>query len=434
VEQADSVRRAAYRLQLILGGGLFLVLFLAAPIVAERLYDDPGLTTPLRCAAFILLFYAFYSVSTGYLNGRKLFKKQAVADFAYSTLKVFGILLGAWLLQGWVGGVAGAFAGFAAAAGCVMLIARRFAGPATGPGETSTRELFSFQTFTMAFTFVVTWVSKGDLQILKVALDHDADRVNVLAGEYGVASQFATIPYQLVFAITLVLFPLVSAHAGRDPERIRLYIRQTTRYAAMIAMAVVCLFAACPERTVLILFKAAYLPAAGPLRLLALGYFCYSVFFIMCAVITASGRPRVSLALVGVVLAIQVVLGWALVDRYEGLGVALGTTLGMLAGLVLAQVYLVKSYGQGIVSSVLLRVVGSGLIIAALAQLLLARSTLWGGVGLLANVGGSGLVSKLVTVGGFSVLGCGYIALLMFLGVIDADDRARFTKMLRRGR
>ena len=438
--QGDGVRRAAYRLQAMVGGGLFAVQIITAPYIAENVYNDPTLTTPLRCAAFILLFYSFYAIFVGYLNGSKLFKKQAIIDFSYSTLKVVGVLAGAWALQdvfsGEAGGVAGAFAGFATAAGAVAVMGFVFSGRATGPGDTGVRELFKFQLFTMAFTFVATWVARGDLQILKIRLGgaENTDLVDVLAGHYGAAQAFSTIPYQLVFAITLVLFPLVSAYAGRDDDRLRTYIRQTTRYAAMIAMMIVCLFVSCPERTVNVLFKPEYAPAAEALRVLCSGYFFYSIFFIMCAIITASGRPGISVALVGVVGLIQAGLAWVLVEEHQNIGIAAATTTGMIIGMILAHCYLKKTYGQGVMASMLFKVVAAGLVVGAAAHFLFARATFWGGSGVLANVGGTGIVSKGVTVGGFGVLCVVYLGLLLVLGVFDDEDKARFGKILRRSK
>ena len=429
--QGDGVRRAAYRLQAMLGGGLFAIMFTTAPWVAGSLYGDPALATPIRCAAFILLFYAFYSIYLGYLNGSSLFKKQALVDFSYSTLKVAGVLGGAYLLKESLGGVGGAFAGFAAAALCVLLLGRFMAGPAKGPGETRVKTLFAFQTFTMAFTGVATAVTRGDLQVLKLALQ-GTPGVDVAAGEYTAAQQFSTIPYQMVFAITLVLFPLVSAHAGRDHDRIRLYIRQTTRYASMIAMAIVCLFVACPERTLTILYRQEYATAAAPLRFLCFGYLFYSILFIICSIFTAAGKPAKSLGLVGSVLVLEVLLAWFFVKEYGQVGVAAATALSMFLGLVAGHVLMLKDFGQGLQLSKMARIFASGLVVGGLAHALLARATLWGATGVLSSVGGTGMLSKLITVGGFSVLGIFYLVLLSLTGVLDAEDKARFRKVLRR--
>ena len=66
-ERGDGVRRAAYRLQAILGGGIFVLLNLIAPVLAEDVYESPELTTPLRFASLITLFYAIGFRAAGHV-------------------------------------------------------------------------------------------------------------------------------------------------------------------------------------------------------------------------------------------------------------------------------------------------------------------------------------------------------------------------------
>jgi O-antigen/teichoic acid export membrane protein len=431
---ADGVRRAAYRLQALLGGGIFLVMFLAAPLLAETIYGDPGLARPLRLASFITLFYAFYSVFMGYLNGRKLFGRQALVDFFYATAKCVLILGFASLLGAEMGSVAAPVAGFAAAAFGALALAAFLSGRARGAGEISARELFRFQTFTMGFAGLSSFVLQFDLHVLKI-LGPGGARGEYLAGLYGAAQPFSQIPFQAVFAITFVLFPLVSGVAERDRDRLRAYILETTRYAAIIATGIVALFFACPERTINVLFGGRFAEGALVLRWLAAGYLAYAPFYVLCSVLNAAGRPRVSLGLIAGVAFVQVALGALLVGSFEALGVAAGTCLAMIGGLFAAQIVFRKLYGQGLNLSVFARTLVAGGITGVAAHALFARHTWLGGAGWFASWGGepAALTSRLVTVAGFAMLGLLYLVLLAALRVLNADDRARFGQVLKRG-
>ncbi len=434
---AGGVRAAALKLQAMLGGGAFLILFTAAPYLAD-FYEDPSLTLPLRCSAFITLFYSFYGIYLGWLNGSRMFARQALVDFSFSTLKVVGTLGGAYFLKNALDPVAGPIAGWAVAAFLVLVMGRVLSGPARGEGEVGVRELFNFQLFTMLVAGAATGIAKADVQVAKIGLarflDLPNEAVDAAIGEYSAGQVFATIPYQAVFAITFILFPLVSAASGRDLEKMRGYVKQTTRYAAMIAGVVCALFLACPERSITILYKPEYAEGAPILRFLAGGYFCYSIFFILISIITASGRPGVSFGLVLATLLLQVTIGFPLVAAMGAPGAALGTLIAMGCALLMAQAYVRRTFGQGLDFGMLARVVGSGALIGLAAHALLAQQTLWGGAGLFASVGGTGIGAKLVTVVGFSVCGVAYLVLLGIGGVIDAEDRARFGKVLKRGR
>lgn len=514
-KNADGVRRAAFKLQACLGGGLFLLLQATADLTAKHLYDDPSLAAPLRYASFILLFYAFYAISMGFLNGRRLFGRQALVDFCYSTLKIVGVLAGAFLfMRGamtevpsdrvevsvedgrvlamctadrsvgdclelvgtnaagetvqavgivrsrsgsieltkaaaddgkwdpntWAdmkialyngGAISGPVGGFAVAAFLVMLVAFLLSGRPKGPGSLSVRELLGFQAFTMLFTFVATGVARGDLQVLKILLKGESG-VDRLAAEYAAAQAFATIPYQAVFAITFILFPLVSGAAGRDSARMKTYILQTTRYSGIIAALVASLFVACPSRTITVLFPDNYAPAAASLQILALGYFCYSLFFIMCAIITAGGSPWVSLKLVLVAFVVQIGVGASLAQSMGGVGVAIGTAAGMASALICAHIHLKRAWGQGLAIPTVMRTILTGLVAGLMAHFLLAKARMGGGSGPLAALAEGGVAEKLVTVAGFGAVSIVFVILLFVFRVLTSEDRSRFAQILKR--
>ncbi|MEZ6195775.1 MAG: oligosaccharide flippase family protein [Planctomycetota bacterium] len=429
---ANGIRRSAYKLQAMLGGGIFLVMFFGAPVLATSIYGDPGLATPFRYASLITLFYAFYAIFMGYLNGTKQFGRQAIVDFSYSTAKCAFILGFAYLASGSLGKVGAPVAGFAAAAFAVFVLGRVLSGPATGGEDIGVKPLFVFQSFTMLFAGFSSFVLQFDLHVLKI-LGPEGEAGRTLTGLYGAAQPFSQIPFTAVFAVTFILFPLVSGAAESAPEKMRGYIRETTRYASVIATAIVALFVACPERTLTILYAPSYAEAATALRFLVLGYLAYSPFYIQCAILNAAGRPKHSVALIALVAVVQVGVGAMLVGRYGMNGVAFGTLTAMATGLVAMQFVFRRLFDQPLVLGVFARTLVAGAIVAVLAHVLLAREAIWGGAGVLGAIGGTGIVSKLVTVVGFGVLGLVFLGLLFPLRVLDAADREKFLKVVRRG-
>jgi O-antigen/teichoic acid export membrane protein len=428
-EELQAVRRAAFKLQGFLVGGLFAALFLLAPVLAREAYHGKVSAAALRYASFILLSYGFYAITMGSFTGRQLFRRQAGIDFVYSTAKVLCIAAGAWVLGKLVGWVEGAVLGFAAAAAIALGLSILRAPREPLRGHLAVSELFKFQLFTMVLNLVVTLVAKMDQQLLFGMTGDDA-----LAGEYRAAQAFATIPYQAVFAITFVLFPLVSGAAAKDPERLRRTIPETARYALIIASSIALCFAAAPERAIMLLYKASYAPAAGPLRVLVLGYLAFSLFYVMSAVLTAAGRPHVSLGLVVVIAAIQSGLGALFVPRYGAVGIASATAVAMVTGLCGVQIALRRSFGAGIGAGRALRVLGAAACAAAVVHLLLDSRTFLGRPGFLAGVGGSASVQRIVTVIVFSAAGALFIALLFVTGGLGREDADRFKRVFARTR
>jgi stage V sporulation protein B len=281
----------------------------------------------------------------------------------------------------------------------------------------------------MLFTFVTTLIAKVDLQILKVFTPGPPESVNLLTGDYYGAQQFATIPYQVVFSITFILFPLVSGAAGRDPVAMRTYVHDTTRYAAVLAAPIVALFAACPSRTMSLIFPSDYLSAAPSLSVLVTGYLFFALFFIMTAILTAAGRPQVSLVLGTMVAAVQIGLAFLLVAGLGRTGVALATLSAMAAGCILADITIRKAFGAGLQWDLFLRTVSCAGIAGLVSNLLLERPSVIGS-GPLGGIGGSGVLSKVITVAVFGLAGVAYVVLLRLSGVLGAEDTARLRRIL----
>ena len=410
-EELGAVRRAAFRLQGWLVGGLALALALLAPWIADAVYHQPALAAPIRYASVVLLAFGFYAVTMGTLTGRQLFKRQALIDVAYSTLKVTCIVGSAIALGRILGWVESAMAGFALASVLVLAVSLILAPRAQARGSLPIRELLRFQLFTMAFNLGVTLVARLDLQMLQAFLGDQAR-----SGDYKAGQAIAALPYQAVFAITFVLFPLASGAAARDPDRIRTYARESTRYALMIAALVALGFAGAPRAAVTLLYPAEYASAGPAMRVLVLGYLAFSVFYIMAAVLTAAGRPQVSLALVAVVVALQSVGGALLIPRFGGVGIAAATAVAMAVGFVGAHLALVRWYGAGVDFGMALRILAPAAAVAAGLNFLLEPRS-----------------HAVVTVVAFVVAGIAFVALLFLTGALGRKDADRVRRIFGRG-
>jgi O-antigen/teichoic acid export membrane protein len=440
-KDAGAVRKAAFALQTLLGGGLFAAWFLAAPLIAREFHGNENLATPLRYASFITLSYAFYAVPMGLFTGRRLFTRQALVDLSYSTLKIVGIVGCAWALGGVLGKPEAGCAGFALASIGVLVASLLLSPPAPATdARVASSELFKFQAWTMALGGLIAWVTQADLQLLSAFTEGAKEIKDKLAGEYRAAQLFATIPYQAVFAITFVLFPLVSGIKEGDFATMRRYVAQTTKYAAVVATMIAACFAGAPERALRILYGVEYEVGAPVLRVLVLGYVAFSIFFILLATVTASGRPRSSVMLAATIALVQLPASYFFVSFGSLFDAGKATAVAMLAGLVATHLYHKKTWGSGVEIGRLLRTLAAGAVAGVAANVLVSNESLLGGPGVLATIGTTvvdgvvvaGLVSKIATVAVFAACAGLYVGLLFAIGVFDADDRARFVRVLGR--
>jgi stage V sporulation protein B len=361
--RADSVKAKALKLQVAVGGSLSLGFFLLAPVIASYL-NDARLTNYLRLAALITLSYSFYSVFTGYFNGQKKFLTQAALDATYSTLKLACIVLLVW--AGF--GVAGGIGGFALAAAGVLITSAIVAGRGARRGDVRAKDLFAFQFYLLAFTFVLNLLQKVDLILVKALSSPDTIEASANAGFYGAAINVANITYQVIISITFVIFPLVSqATFANDRKLTQVYIANTLRYTLMIMALLATLFSANAASVLHVIYPDAYQASSGALGWVAFGMLAFGLIYVLTTIISASGRPTISLIIGVVTLAASAALNALLIPRLGLIGAGLATTLAMFIGAGVGIGYLLTRFGALIPLRSLARIAGCSAIIYALS-------------------------------------------------------------------
>lgn len=414
-----ALRRKALAFQLGLGGLLSLLYFLAAPMIAG---NDARLVAPLRVSAAIPFIYSLYAVVLGVLNGRKAYGLQAAIDGSFTTAKLVLVLVGTALF----GTAAGAYGGFALAA-LVILVAASFASARTIGAAESTAAGPSLGTFaayqfqTVGFMLVVQWIVQMDLQYFQWFLEGAAESRDAGRTLYAAVQLFAQIPYSLVVAVTLVMFPLVSASAAEGGAAAQRYIREALRWALLIVLASTTVIIARPEGSLPLLLKDyAALVQQHPdaplaLALLGVGYVAFALYFLLGSALNAAGAAAASVMIGVGMAAAQGVLAFLLTPSFGIVGPALAGAIAMTLGAVAAFVVVGRRFGSVLPGATLLR----GLL-AALAGV---------GVAHLCPTG-----SLIFTLGRFAATGGTLLAVLVLTGEFSREDRQRILGMLGRGR
>jgi O-antigen/teichoic acid export membrane protein len=414
--RAGAVQRAGLRLGVGLGLLIALALFGAASFVAHK-YQTPRLTKFVRIAALIPLLYAVYSVFIGSANGLRRFRTQAGFDVTFSTMKTI-LLLGVAL----VWGVAGAFAGFVAAAAVIMVIASRVMRLPAGGERFSVRGLAGFMGPVVVYTALLNCVLNFDVHLLRLfALKAGADPLSAaaLTGNYDALRTIALLPYQALLVVTFVIFPLVSrATFAADREATRAYVSQTMRYALILAGAMGIVLAARPSALFDTVYTSGFRLGAAALPILAAAECCLALLSVACSILNASGRAVASLAIMGVTAAlmsggIAIFVPSASVGAPMLVAAATATAVATAAGLVVALVVLRTRLGGMPPVATVARV---GL---ALAGALLAARL----------VPGHG---KIVGFAVMALTGITYVAVLVVTREFGPEDRAKFAKVFRR--
>ncbi len=399
-----QVERKALRLQFALGWALCGLVFLLAPALS-RLWQRPSLASYIRLTGLFFPAFGIYSVYRGSLNGLKLFGKEALVENVYSVLKAAGFFALVFLFRD---RVTGAVVGYLVAIVGAIALAR-FCLPSREGSPAASFPLARI----VAFAFPVVLLSFGnsllqslDLYFLQALLP--AGQTAAASSYYGCAQQFAKIPYLLLYALSLTLFPNVSelVAAARKEETARM-IGKALRAGLLLALPLAALISALSPSLIRLVYGGGFVPGAGALSLLIFGQVFLSFLIVLSNVVTAGGCPWISLALVAFTTALSAGANYLLVPAAGIMGAAGATTVAGAIGMAAAAVFVRRRFGASVLPLSALRIVlGSALLYAA---------------------------ARLLSPAGWAVLPAAaglfvaYLLLLAVLGEIDANDR----KMLR---
>jgi O-antigen/teichoic acid export membrane protein len=339
--QARAIRRAAYKIQAVIGGSFFIILMTGAPIIAGGFGDD-RLIPCIRAGAFIPLCYAFYAVLVGSLNGQKKFTHQASLDMTFAGLKTVGILTLAALGFG----VTGALSGFATAAFLILVIAGIVVSTLSVSTEQRSfpvKRILSFEIWVIFITLLINLLINADLFFVKSLVDPSISSLH--AGYYTAVQTFARIPYTLVIAISLIVYPLISKSTfNNDLRGTQTYIRNAIRLTLLIAVPVAVIFASFPSEFLQVVYPAGYTMGADALRILSLSEVLLALLFILVTMITGSGHPKVSLTITFMALIVDAVFCKICIPVYGIRGAAIGSGVGWGTGVILAGWWIYKHF------------------------------------------------------------------------------------------
>lgn len=340
----EGLRSRGVRMAGLLGGGVSLTVAASAGLIASAL-GDPELVAPLRAVALIPLVYALYAVNLGTLNALHRYGAQASLDICMATAKT-GLML-AIAAAGW--GVAATIGGFTCAsiAACILsvLLVWRLAPPPTeraAPKPPPPMDAYSG--VLIVFSLLLYLLLSADVFVL----EHHArgSAAEDALGYYASAQQVALVPFSLMSALALYLFPHVAAmEAEGEHERLRTFLALVLRLmtAVLIMAASVGSFAA--DEIQALLFPQAYAAASDQLAWLVWGFCGYSFAVISAWVLHAAGRSVWGLCLVALPLVTVVAVSWVSVPAAGALGAARAVASAGAVAFAMATLGLWSAFG-----------------------------------------------------------------------------------------
>jgi len=321
----DEALRVALRVHVPLAIVVAALMAAAVPVYAgfERAQD---VRAPLYVLAGVALLYGLYAPLIGVLNGRNLFGRQAMLDVTFATLRTIGLVgCGYEFVHHGLSGVLGTTVGWVCASAIIVPLALRWTGigkppPAAGPrpaGVPTPRAYLLVLLPIAGAQFATNLLMQIDIALLGrflsdgaaaagLAADAQRDAVKPWLAIYKECQTFAFLPYQLLFSITLILFPMVArARAEGDHAAVRQYVARGARLAAIFCGLLVGVVAAMPESMLGFAYPADAARGADVLRYMVLAQGAFTMLGIATTVLTSVGREGLAALLTaGAVVAV----------------------------------------------------------------------------------------------------------------------------------
>ncbi len=375
--EVRAVIRRGLLLHLVLGIVLGVGFWSGAGVLGALLNSE-YLVPHFRWLSVVITAYTVYAAFVGVLNGQRRFVAQAALDVIAATLRTVALIAGAYLaargLSGGAGAgaaVSGALVGFALMAVVMAVLAGVYVGVGDrgNTSHTYARQLH-FVLPVMGAQFLLNVLLQADTNTLRAAATRAAEgaglpvtQADLLVGAYNAGQLYAFLPYQLLTAVTFLLFPLLAkAHATGDMQRVRAVVDHGCRVTLLVVGLLLSATAALPSALLRLVFPPQFAEiGAESMQILAIGMGGLALFGVFGAVLNGLGKQWLGLVFTACGAAGVLVLNlWLTRDAAFGphllTRTATATSVAVIATCIAAGTAVWRATRGGVRMSALLRV------------------------------------------------------------------------------
>ena len=367
-EKSLAVEQTALFLNFSLFILLFVLLWCAAPLLADLFELRNGGATLFRIAALDLPLFGMYAGYRGVLQGHREFLSITFADVLYSGTKLAAVFV---LLALWVSVPGALFVNVLGSIGALLFVMSRISIKILQPTCKLIRPLLRFALPLGLYMLALQIVGNLDLWFLKVLTPHYE---STTIGFYVAARSVAIVPGVILLVVSDVLLPSLSlAFARNDTELSRHYLQGGVRFLSIMVLPIALLFMLTAEEIMVLLYSNSYREGGEFIRILI--FYSLSLAFIdlFASAINAHDEPYLSAAILLGVIPTAVFLNIFLIVPYGAVGAAYASALTGFLGAVTLGVLVYKRFGSLIRFRTLLNALVAVLLMAGIASQLPVR-------------------------------------------------------------
>ncbi len=357
----QNLIKKSLKLQIVLLISASLIFILLTPVISYIL-NDFSLTYYFIITVIVLPFYAVFALfSEGFLNGYRLFKKQAISSSIFSIVKLITVLI--LLMIGLT--IEGVIFGYAIAAFSGFLISFYYFKKIkiVGNLDIPYKKIINFTIPIIIFSVCIFLLFNIDLLSIKAILENNAE-----TGLYTSASMIARIPYFVFTGLEFALLPTISySVTKKGMKHTKTQIQQTSRYLLMILIPLILLVAASSTDIINIFYTSEFSQAGPVLQILIFGLGFISLISVLSYIAIGLGKPNIALLTTIITLLITISLNIYFIPIYGLKGGALATTISAFIGFLIIFIIITKNIGFFIYTDTLLKIILSAIVIFIVA-------------------------------------------------------------------
>jgi O-antigen/teichoic acid export membrane protein len=326
------IEKAALILNVALYGGLFVALWVAAPMLAAW-FQIPSGTFLFRLAALDLPLFGAYTALQAIHQGNHRFIRLGASGVVYAGAK----LLGVWIIIQMSVSLEKALIvnALTTVVGAAFLVSRSVGANGGTDSWLRGRDLIAGITGMMAiysvFLVMTSAVVLWPLQVMK-------PDETTMTGLYVAALNIARVPGFGLVAVAAVILPSISRAVGLgDRLMIRRYIYQALRFFVLAYLPVAFVLIYLSEFLMVLAYGAGYSGGGGLLALLVIAEGTQTAVAILGSVLIALGQVRRAAIIMSSTVLLSVPLAIVLIAAYGAMGAAITAsvmgpvTMGIMA-------------------------------------------------------------------------------------------------------
>ncbi len=336
------IKKQTVKIQTAIIGSITVIFFLLSPVIS-RVLNDPSLTNLFRLSSLVIPAFALASFYFYYYTGIHKFKIQAFLKTNRGILRIVFIVGLALLLKSRGMALEGAILGYVVAPLSIFFEAYSLDPykKIKAVGSFDWRKLAVFAWPVTIFLIAYQLLNTIDLYLVKGILRSDFQ-----TGIYNAAYTVGTIPYNLFYALTIILLPSVSrATSASDGAETKKIISQSLRFLVMFLLPVCLLMSYFSLPIIKIFYSSKYALAAPVMTIYVMAEGFLTVFYVLTFILNGAGKVKVPMYVAIVGLFLNTVLTYFLIKSYGLTGAAAGTAFMAFVMMIIGLAYTYREFG-----------------------------------------------------------------------------------------